>query len=116
MTGSFAYCLYGYFYTLVATLELQQIPLYIAGRYRDLNSAWELPLAGQILGIAQFCVLFVPSCLGPVLLLLIFQMSGVNEADWKTINIIRSLVIVMLIISILPLRRLLEFEAAQRRI
>lgn len=44
--------LYGYCSCLVTTLELQQIPLYIAGRYRDLNSAWELPLAGQMLAIA----------------------------------------------------------------
>ena len=36
----------GYFYTLSTILQLQQIPMYIAGRYRDLNSAWELPLAG----------------------------------------------------------------------
>jgi hypothetical protein len=44
---------YGYFYCLSALMSLQQIPLYIAGRYRDLNSAWELPLAGQMLGLAQ---------------------------------------------------------------
>ena len=52
LNEKFAAFLAGYFYSLTTVLLLQQIPLYIAGRYRDLNSVWELPLAGQILGIA----------------------------------------------------------------
>lgn len=38
--------IFGYTSCLTSVLQLQSIPLYIAGRYRDLNSAWELPLAG----------------------------------------------------------------------
>ena len=36
----------GYVNCITSVLQLQSIPLYIAGRYRDLNAAWELPLAG----------------------------------------------------------------------
>ena len=37
---------FGYFTALTNVVQLQSIPLYVAARYRDLNSAWELPLAG----------------------------------------------------------------------
>lgn len=52
ISAKWASFVFGYFYCLATMMSLQQIPLYIAGRYRDLNSAWELPLAGQMLGLA----------------------------------------------------------------
>ena len=56
----FAVSLLGYFYAVITTMILQQLPLYIAGRYRDLNSAWELPLAGQMLACVEVGVLWLP--------------------------------------------------------
>ena len=107
----------GYYYCLATVLQLQQIPLYIAGRYRDLNSAWELPLAGQMLGLAQVFVLWLPSILGPVIYEIFVGIfpnqkdltnSGKTGTKW--------LVLLILCCSVIPLLPLLKFESAQRRI
>lgn len=57
----------GYVTCITSVLQLQSIPLYIAGRYRDLNALWELPLAGQMLAAAQIFVLLLPAMFAPVL-------------------------------------------------
>ncbi len=38
--------LFGYVLCVATVLQVQLIPLIIAGKYRDHNSPWELPLAG----------------------------------------------------------------------
>lgn len=38
--------LFGYVLGIATVLQVQLIPLVIAGKYRDHNSPWELPLAG----------------------------------------------------------------------
>jgi hypothetical protein len=38
--------IYGLMVCLATVIQLYQIPLFIAGKYRDLNNPWELPLAG----------------------------------------------------------------------
>jgi uncharacterized membrane protein len=37
---------FGFFLSLATVLQTLLIPLFIAGRFRDLNSPWDLPLAG----------------------------------------------------------------------
>lgn len=91
--------LFGYCSCLVTTLELQQIPLYIAGRYRDLNSAWELPLAGQMLAIAQLAVLWFPSIFASV----ICQFT--NKIDNAALAKLPMLL--LLVVAFFPMRRIL---------
>jgi hypothetical protein len=54
---------YGFIICLTTVIQLYQIPLFIAGKYRDLNNPWELPLAGQLLAVAQVFVLWLPGIL-----------------------------------------------------
>ncbi len=96
---------FSYASTLATVLQLQSIPLYIAGRYRDMNSAWELPLAGQMLAIMQIMALVLPSIIAPAMFIL-----------FRTIIGQKSLALVMLLISVLPLVKLVKFEAAVRRL
>ena len=98
---------FGYFTALTNVVQLQSIPLYVAARYRDLNSAWELPLAGQMLATAQVCILMAPCCLAPTLFQCIKSFSDIGQ---------KIFIIFMMTMSILPLVRLLYFEAAQRRV
>lgn len=100
--------LYGYSSCLVTTLELQLIPLYIAGRYRDLNSAWELPLAGQMLALAQLAVLWFPNIFASVICQF---MSGIDNAI-----VVKLPIILLLAFAFVPMRTILKFEAAQRRV
>jgi hypothetical protein len=53
--------MFAYLQCFTVVLQLQLIPLFVAGRYRDLNSPWELPLAGQMLALALIFVLWLPS-------------------------------------------------------
>jgi hypothetical protein len=97
--------LFSYAATLATVLQLQSIPLYIAGRYRDMNSAWELPLAGQMLAIMQIVALVLPSIIAPAMFILMPTTVGR-----------KSLALGMLVISVLPLVKLVQFEAAVRRL
>jgi hypothetical protein len=57
-------------------------------------------------------VLFVPSVLAPAVVILLNKMCGTSNADYKSTQLIRIIVTIMLAVSILPMRRLLQFEAA----
>ena len=89
-------------------IQLQQIPLYIAGRYRDLNSSWELPLAGQMLALAQIAVLWFPNILASSLYLVL----GGAQPDY----LIKCVVIFLILLAVWPLVKIIRFEAAQRRV
>jgi hypothetical protein len=86
------------------------IPLFVAGRYRDLNSPWELPLAGQMLALALIFVLWLPSII--VNNHLTSMLS--DQQNLKTINWERGGALMLLVLSLLPLLRLLKFESWQR--
>lgn len=82
----------------------------MAGRYRDLNSPWELPLAGQMLALALIFVLWLPSII--VNNHLTSMLS--DQQNLKTINWERGGALMLLVLSLLPLLRLLKFESWQR--
>ena len=46
VSETFSVIIFAYIWCISVVLQLQLIPLFVAGRYRDLNSPWELPLAG----------------------------------------------------------------------
>ena len=46
VSETFSVIVFAYIWCISVVLQLQLIPLFVAGRYRDLNSPWELPLAG----------------------------------------------------------------------
>ena len=118
ISNNFATFLVGYFYGLSSITILQQLPLYIAGRYRDMNSVWELPLAGQMLAVVQIFALWIPLMLAPVVLGLFYAIvPSQNNSETpgpKTGS--KFIVLIILIFSVLPLRYLVKFEAAQRRL
>lgn len=55
----------GFLMTSIQVLQLFVLPLEIAGRIRDKVSLWELPLAGQILGVAMINGIIVPIMVAP---------------------------------------------------
>lgn len=48
-------------------LQLLVLPLEIAARHRDNVSLWDLPLAGQILGVAMIIGIAVPITFAPIM-------------------------------------------------
>lgn len=110
----FAVSLLGYFYAVITTMIMQQLPLYIAGRYRDLNSAWELPLAGQMLATVQVWVLWLPVILAQVILRFFYSFFPKQYDSATDQGRIGSKILILLLMatSIFPLYPLLRFECA----
>ena len=51
--------------TSIQVLQLFVLPLEVAGKIRDKVSLWDLPLAGQILGVAMINGIIVPIMIAP---------------------------------------------------
>ena len=83
----------------------------MAGRYRDLNSPWELPLAGQMLALALVFVLWIPSIIVNYHVTSMLSDSSLKptKTNWE-----RGASLLLLLVSLLPLVRLLKFESWQR--
>lgn len=54
----------------------------------------------------------MPSVLAPVVVILLNKMCGTSDSDYQSTQWIRIIVSIMLAVSILPMRKLLVFEAA----
>ena len=99
----FNFWCYGFIICLTTVIQLYQIPLFIAGKYRDLNNPWELPLAGQLLAVAQVFVLWLP---GIVSVSLEWSITTLEiPVVWE-----RVIVFIMLGCSLLPLLKMVKFE------
>jgi hypothetical protein len=97
LPNQIAFWFQGFIQSTILTLQLFVLPLIIAGKCRDMMSLWELPLAGQIVAMAQAVGIIVPVTIAPGIDAL-FKLANVNQDG---LNVVAT---ILLCVSIIPMR------------